>query len=132
MSDFPSNPRWQSGQKECRLTSEPPLRVGSTYDQHAHFLGRDMVNSFEVTRLELGRLVAFRSTGGTFPISVERTVEPLGAGRARFTEHVVGDPQGFFKLAEPALRRLVKASIRRDFPRLKGLLEGASGWKPAS
>ena len=48
VSEFPNNPRWQRGQRSCEWTSEPPLRVGSTYDQHARFLGRDMTNSFRV------------------------------------------------------------------------------------
>jgi hypothetical protein len=123
VSDFPSNPRWQRGQRSCRWTSEPPLRVGSTYDQHARFLGRDVVNSFRVIEHEEGRRVRFSSTSGTFPLTITRTVEPLGASRARFTEHVQGDPKGFFRIAEPLLRPLVKRAIARDFPRLKALLE---------
>jgi hypothetical protein len=124
VSEFPNNPRWQRGQRSCRWTSEPPLRVGSTYDQHARFLGKDLVNSFRVIELEQGRRVRFSSTGGTFPLTISRTVEPLGASRSRFTEHVQGDPKGFFRIAEPLLRPLVKRSIARDFPRLKALLEG--------
>jgi len=53
VSEFPNNPRWQRGQVSCSWTSDPPLRVGSTYDQHARFLGRDMVNHFEVIEHEL-------------------------------------------------------------------------------
>ena len=123
VSEFPNNPRWQRGQRSCRWTSDPPLRVGSTYDQHARFLGRDMVNAFRVVELEPGRSVTFTSESGTFPLTITRTVEPLGAGRSRFTEHVRGEPGGFFRIAEPLLRPLVKATIKRDFPRLKALLE---------
>jgi hypothetical protein len=123
VAEFPNNPRWQRGQRSCRWTSEPPLRVGSTYDQHARFLGRDMVNSFRVLEHEDGRRVRFASTSGTFPLTITRTVEPLGPSRARFTEHVTGEPGGFFRIAEPLLRALVRRSIARDFPRLKSLLE---------
>ena len=123
VSEFPNTPRGQRGQRSCRWTSEPPLRVGSTYDQHARFLGRDMVNAFRVVELEPGRSVTFTSESGTFPLTITRTVEPLGAGRSRFTEHVRGEPGGFFRIAEPLLRPLVKATIKRDFPRLKALLE---------
>lgn len=123
VSEFPNNPRWQRGQRECRWTSPPPLVVGSTYEQHARFLGRDLVNAFRVVELEPGRLVRFTSTAGTFPLTITRTVEPLGDSRARFTERVAGDPHGVYRIAEPLLRRLVKRSIKRDFPRLKTLLE---------
>lgn len=125
VSEFPNNPKWQRGMKSCRWTSDPPLRVGSTYDQQARFLGRDVINSFEVTGYEPGRLVSFASTGGTFPIAVTRTVEPLGADRSRFTESVEGEARGYFRVAEPVLRLLVKGSIKRDLPHLKGLLEGS-------
>ena len=123
VSDFTNNPRWQRGQRSCTWTSPPPLRVGSTYDQHARFLGRDVVNSFRVVEHDPGRRVRFTSASGSFPLTITRTVEPLGAARARFSEHVSGEPGGFFRLAEPVLRPLVRSAIRRDFPRLKALLE---------
>src|SRR5688500_16651015 len=88
VSDPTNNPRWQRGQRSCRATSDPPLRVGSTYSQHARFLGRDLVNAFEVVELDPGRRIRWTSTAGTFPLTITRTVEPLVAGRARFTETV--------------------------------------------
>lgn len=124
VSEFPNNPKWQRGQRSCTWTSEPPLRAGSTYEQRARFLGKDMVNSFRVIEHEDGTRVKFTSTGGSFPITVTRTVEPLGDSRSRFTEHVTGEPGRFFRIAAPLLRALVKRSIKRDFPRLKALLEG--------
>jgi uncharacterized membrane protein len=123
VADFPNNPRWQRGMRACRWTSDPPHGVGSTYDQEARFLGKDVRNTFRVTAFQPPHRVSFASTGGTFPIAVTRTVEPLGAGRCRFTEHVEGDARGFYRVAEPVLEVMVKASIRRDFPRLKRLLE---------
>ena len=124
VSDFPNNPRWQRGMRACRWTSSPPHGVGSTYEQEARFLGKDVRNTFRVTAAEPPRRISFESTGGSFPIAVTRTVEALGPGRSRFTEEVEGDAKGFYQVAEPVLRVLVKASITRDFPRLKALLEG--------
>ena len=123
VAEFTNNPRWQRGMRSCRWTSEPPHGVGSTYEQQARFLGKDVRNSFRITALEPGRRVSFESTGGSFPIAVTRTVEPLGPGRSRFTEEVEGDAHGFYRVAEPVLQLLVRASIKRDFPRLKALLE---------
>jgi uncharacterized membrane protein len=123
VSDVSNNPRWQSGQRSCAWTSAPPVRVGSTYDQRARFLGRDLVNHFAVTEIDPGRRIRWQSTGGTFPLTITRTVEPLGERRSRFTELVEGGPTGPARLADPLTRRLVARSIRRDFPRLKALLE---------
>lgn len=124
VSEFPNNPRWQRAQESCTWTSEPPLRVGSTYDQRARFLGKELVNSFEVVELEPGRRVRFTSTAGTLPLTITRSVEPLGPSRSRFTEAVEGESAGVFRIGEPLVRRMVKRSIAKDFPRLKALLEG--------
>ena len=131
VSEFPNNPRWQRGQRSCRWTSPPPLGVGSTYDQQTHFLGRELTHSFRVVELEPGRRVRFTSTSGTFPLTITRTVEPLGDARSRFTEAVDGDPSGVFRIAGPILGALVRRAIRRDFPRLKALLEAAQPSAPS-
>ena len=123
VSDVRNNPRWQRGQRSCEWTSEPPLRPGSTYEQHASFAGRELVNHFEVLEVEPGRRMRFRSTGGTFPLDITRTVEPLGEERSRFTEHVTGGPGGPLRVLHPVLRPVVARTIRRDFPVLKRLLE---------
>ena len=54
ISNFENNPLWQSGQVEARFASEGPLRVGSTYDQVAKFLGRRIESTFEVLEYEPG------------------------------------------------------------------------------
>ena len=123
VSEFPNNPRWQRGMQSCRWTSEPPLRVGSTYCQHARFLGKDVYQSFEIVDLVPGRRIGFRSMSGSFPISVVRTVEALGEKSSRFTEAVEGDARGFYRIASPVLQVLVRSSVKRDFPVLKRLLE---------
>lgn len=63
-------------------TTPPPIGVGSVYEQRAHFLGRTVTNSFEVTGYEPGRSITIRSTGGSFPIAVRSSVEPLGLAAA--------------------------------------------------
>ena len=123
VADVPNNPRWQRGQESCTWTTAPPLRVGSTYEQRARFLGKEMRNSFEVVGVDPGQRVKFTSTSGTFPLTITRTVERLSTSSSRFTEQVEGDPRGFFRIGEPLLRQMVKRSIKRDFPRLKALLE---------
>lgn len=123
LSDFSRNPEWQSGMTSCEWTSEPPVEVGSTYEQQAKFLGRTLTNSFEVVALEPGRSITISSTDGTFPITVTRAVEPLPDGGSRVSATVEGDPSGVFRLAEPVLRRMVRRSVAGDYRRLKGILE---------
>jgi hypothetical protein len=122
VSDFENNPSWQRGMRSCQWTSPPPHGVGSTYDQVAHFLGKDVVSSFEVVEHEPGRRVKIASTAGPFPIVETRTVEPRGEGAATLTAVVEGDASGFFRLAGPLLRTLVSRSVTGDYKRLAALL----------
>ena len=123
ISDFSRNPQWQRGMMSARWTSEPPIRVGSTYQQVARFLGRDVVTTFEVIGYEAGRSITIESRQSSFPIKVTRTVEPLGANRSRASAHIVGEPGRFFRLFGPILRVIAERSVRGDYERLRRLLE---------
>ena len=123
LANFENNPHWQRGMREARFTSEPPLRVGSTYDQVARFLGRRIVSSFEVVEFDPGRSITIATVASSFPIRVTRRVEPLESGRSRVTAEISGDASGFFRLATPLLRLVVQRSVNRDYAQLKQILE---------
>jgi uncharacterized membrane protein len=122
IADMANNPSWQRGMQECRWTSEPPLRLGSTYDQEAKFLGKAIVSSFEVIEFEKGQRIRIRTTGGSMPIDVTREVVPRGAG-SQVKAIVRGDSSGLFRLAAPFMKLLVGSNVRADYRRLKELLE---------
>ena len=123
VSNFEHNPRWQNGMRACRFTSEPPLRVGSTYEQVASFLGKTVRTTFEVTALDPGRSVSIESRESTFPIRVTRAVEPLGEARCRVEATIEGGPGGVLRLLSPLVTPLARRSVRGDYARLKRLLE---------
>ncbi|HEX4906342.1 MAG TPA: SRPBCC family protein [Acidimicrobiales bacterium] len=114
LSDFENNPRFQKGMRSCVWTSPPPHGVGSTYDQVAHFLGREIVSSFVVVEHAPGHRVKIESTSGPFPIEETRIVEARGEG-CRVTAIVGGDASGFLQLLAPLQRPLVKRSVTRDY-----------------
>lgn len=117
VSDAENNPQWQSGMVSAKWTSDGAIGVGSTYDQVATFLGRRIESTFEVEAFEPGRMIRASSTGGSFPITFTRTVEPAGAG-SQVTAVITGDASGFFRLAEPFLRSMVQRSVTRDYETL--------------
>ena len=122
ISDFANNPQWQDGMVSCVFTSEPPLRVGSTYDQKAQFLGRDIISSFEVIAYEPGNMVKATTTQSSFPITFTRRVQAEGEG-SRVNALIEGDAKGFFRLAQPLMRWMVNRSIQKDYRKLKTLME---------
>jgi uncharacterized protein YndB with AHSA1/START domain len=125
ITDVGSNPQWQRGMREAHFTSGPPMRLGSTYAQVTSFLGRRIESRYEVIDLVPGRLITGSTTISPVPITFSRIVTPHKAG-ARVTAVVEGRPQGVFTLVSPIVRRLVAASLARDYANLKHLLEGRS------
>lgn len=123
LSDFEANPTWQGGMKSCRWATEPPLRVGSRYEQRAEFLGREIASTFEVIELDPGTRVKATTVAGSFPITFTRWVEPIDDGTTRVRALIEGDSSGFFRLMEPLMRPMVRRSIRGDYRRLKRMLE---------
>jgi uncharacterized membrane protein len=129
MENAEHNPEWLQNMQTASWTTEPPIRVGSRYDQVARFLGKEVRTSFEVTRLEAGRRITISSLpGSSFPLTITRELEPLGDEACRVAETAEGDAGGFYRLAEPLMRPLVRRNIKRAYERLKRLLEtGAPG-----
>jgi carbon monoxide dehydrogenase subunit G len=110
--------------RSARWTTEPPIAVGSRYDQTARFLGKDVRTSFEVTVIKPGRSITISSLpGSSFPIRITREVEPLGPRHTRVRETAEGDSSGFYRLAEPVMRPMVRRNIAKAYRRLKQLLE---------
>ena len=123
VADMANNPNWQKGMQSCRWTSDPPLRLGSTYDQVARFLGREIVSSFEVVEFEASTLIRIRSTSG-MPLDITRRVDAAGDGGSLVSAVVRGDSGGLFRIADPVMRGIVGRSVNKDDERLKARLEG--------
>lgn len=122
IANFENGPAWQSGIRSARFLTPPPLALGSRYEQYASFMGRPIQTTFEVVEYDPGRLVKIDTISGSFPIAVTRAVRAGGEGG--FVSAIVeGEASGFFKLAEPLLRRQVRGSVEGDYRALKALLE---------
>jgi uncharacterized membrane protein len=118
------NPEWLRNMKTAKWTTDPPVRVGSRYDQIATFLGKEVRTSFEVTELEVGRCITISSLpGSSFPLRITREVEPVSDARCRVRETAEGDSSGFYRVADPVMRPLVRLNITRAYRRLRQLLE---------
>lgn len=126
VSDVGNNSRWQNGMRSCVWTSDPPVGVGSTYDQEASFPGRTIHSKFEVVDFEPGAVIAANTVEGSFPITFRRAVEPVDEATAQVAAVITGDSSGFFKIAEPLMRTMVRRSIEGDYDRLEALLEAGS------
>ena len=124
ISNPENNPQWQSGMQSCEITSDGEWGLGSTYAQQAKFMGRAIVSKFEITQYEPGRLIRGDTVESSFPISFTRIVEPDESGEGCLVQAIVtGDSTGFFKLLNPLMNWMVSSSIKKDYRRLKELME---------
>ena len=123
-ADAANNPLWQNGMWSRTWTSEPPIGVGSTYEQHARFMGGNVRSTFVVTVYEPGRRIALESVESTFPIEVDRAAELAIGDTLTVTAVISGGPQGTIAgLVGPFVGRIAQNSINRDYDRLVELLE---------
>lgn len=123
LADMGQNPRLQSGMKECTWTSEPPLKLGSTYDQRAEFFVRSIVSPFEVIEFEPDRRMRIVSTSGTMPIDVTREVSPIDEQSCSASAIIKGDPPRAFRILGPLLDRMLGSRVNADYQELKTMLE---------
>lgn len=122
-SDAANNPKWQAGMVSCEWVTPPPIEVGSTYEQHARFMGRDVKSLFAVTEYVPGRSIRIDTIESTFPITVNRMVEPIGPNACMVHAEIGGGPTGLLKLLAPLMRGKAQRSVDADYDRLKDLLE---------
>ena len=83
--DHANNPQWQMGQRRCTWTSEPPIWVGSTYEQEAALMGRPIISTFECVEFEPDRRIRMKTTTSTIPLDITREVAPDGDGGTTLT-----------------------------------------------
>lgn len=120
----PSNaPEWYVNIKSARRETQSPLRVGSKLTFVAHFLGRKLEYTYEVTEYAPGAKLVMRTAEGPFPMETTYTWESAGAGSTRMTLRNRGQPSGFAKVAGPMMAGAMRRANTKDLARLRSILE---------
>jgi len=90
----------------------------------AHFLGRRLAYTYEVTEFTPLERLVMRTSEGPFPMETSYAWEsqPQGATRMRLRNR--GTPGGFSRLVAPFMVAAMRRANRKDLARLKLLLEG--------
>ena len=121
----PTNaPAWYVNIKSVEWQTLPPVAIGSRMAFVAHFLGKRMAYTYEVTELVPGERLVMRTAEGPFPMETTYTWQPVGANATRMTLRNRGEPNGFAKVAAPLMELAMRRANRNDLNKLKGLLEG--------
>jgi uncharacterized protein YndB with AHSA1/START domain len=120
----PTNaPRWYVNIKEARYETVPPLAVGSKIAFVAHFLGKRLAYTYEVTAYEPGAKLVMRTAQGPFPMETTYTWGATAGGGTHMTMRNRGAPRGFSRVFAPVMARMIRRATRKDLALLKALLE---------
>ena len=120
LTDVERVPDWQATAVEAH--ADEPIAEGVRILERRHFLGHDAETELEVTAFEPGRRFALRTLRGPVKLSIDHELEERDGGTS---VHVTaeGKPQGLMRLAAPAVTARVRQELKRDFERLKAILE---------
>ena len=128
VADYAAHPSntaaWYVNIKTVEWHGEPEIRLGAKIDFVAHFFGRRLSYTYEVTEYERGEALTMRTSDGPFPMQTQYRWSDLPGGRTRMTLRNSGTPNGFGRLAAPVLSAAMRRANRKDLVLLKQILEG--------
>jgi uncharacterized protein YndB with AHSA1/START domain len=120
LADVSRVPEWQRSAVESR--ADGPLAEGVRIYERRHFLGHDEETELEVTAFEPGRRLALKTLRGPVKLSIDHVLQEAD-GRTTLRVTAEGKPHGLLRLAGPAVAARARQELRRDFERLKAILE---------
>lgn len=120
----PSNaPAWYENITAIAWETAPPLRAGSRVAFTAHFLGRQLAYTYEITDFAPAERLVMRTTRGPFPMETTYTWQAIDDNSTRMTLRNRGQPTGFPKLAAPLMAIAMRRANRNDLRNLRSILE---------
>jgi len=122
LTDVSNLPLWQSGVHGAELEGE--LVAGARVRESRHLLGRELRTTLEVEEVERPNVFALRALDSPVPFSVRHVLDPNGGG-TRLTVTGEGDAGMLPGFAAGIMARRAERQFRKDFERLKRLLEAA-------
>ena len=122
-ADPDNAPAWYVNIKSARSTSPPPLTIGSQIEFVAHFLGRRLRYTYEVTEFVPGTRFVMRTANGPFEMETIYTWESIAPDRTRMTLRNRGTPTGFSRLLAPFVSWAIRRANEKDLKRIKAILE---------
>ena len=122
LSDLKNNVQWENGVIEMELTTEGPVSVGSKYRRVEKMMGTDE-GVLEITELVQNESLSFEFESPRFVGRGGYQME-VAAGGTRLNYLFNGGPKPlFFKILIPLMMPMFRRQIRKDYERVKGILE---------
>jgi carbon monoxide dehydrogenase subunit G len=124
LTDVSNLPAWQSGVSRAQIEDGGEPRAGVRIRESRTMLGRELDTTLEIEEYEAPWLFVLRALNSPVPFRVRHEVEASGEG-TRLTVVGEGDTGFLPGFASGLMARRAEKQFRKDFERLKRLLESA-------
>jgi len=115
-------PNWYENIKSAERKKPKPLTVGSQIAFVAHFMGKKLSYTYEVTEFSPEKFV-MRTAEGPFPMETTYAFKKSGESSTVMTLRNRGNPSGFSKLFAPFMAIMMRRANNKDLKSIKAILE---------
>jgi carbon monoxide dehydrogenase subunit G len=122
LADVSNLTEWQSGVHSAEIEGGGAATAGARVVESRTMLGKEMTTTLEIVDFEPPRLFTLRALDGPALLTIRHELEPSG-GETELRVVVEGDVKHMPGFAAGLMMRGAERQFRRDFERLKRLLE---------
>jgi uncharacterized protein YndB with AHSA1/START domain len=126
LSDLDRLPEWQPLVIEAEQLDDGPLRQGTRVREVRKVRGKRLEQIVEIATFEPPRRFGVKVVEGPLPLDGDLTLSQTDDGGTRLQMHAHGHAQGAMRLLEPVLRLGIKREFRKQYGRLKELVEAGA------
>jgi uncharacterized membrane protein len=116
-------PTWYVNIRSVKWIVGRAVEVGARIAFVAHFLGKRMAYTYEITEFVPGERMVMRTADGPFPMETTYTWQAASNGATRMTLRNRGTPAGFSGWVAPFMAFAMRRANRKDLAMLKRVLE---------
>ena len=118
-----NNTEWEKSLVETEMTSDGPMALGSKGRRVDKNFGSTDEGNWEVTKFEENKLLGFDFRSEKFVGYGEFALDPRESSTELSYMFEGRATSGFWNLIMPLMMPMFRSQVRKDFERLKGILE---------